>query len=413
MVDRFTSHQVQDVERILQWIDQYQVATLHFETSDHRRSLTISPTEQRLPDLTTASFSRASIDMAGSILLRDGQVRCIDLGGCQFTKRPIDRHLDLLVALGGYSDDGENYYLKTNWNDLDGFFQFDCRTKCGVPSVGVTIHAILSCCALPSTVECLLTSITLEWSVQSIIALARQTRPMIVDTVERTILFPRCSTPLLPTRLVLEQIPIDQIYLFTICCVASLFRLKLIISNFEYDSCIAEYLKSIVSLTVDENESTALVDGTSFHHVPKNTHQVICDIYPDGLPTDISPVLTAYFVARQLPFELIDRIYDIRNSQCREFTKLGYILTTDGNRIVYDTKDSEHARTINHPDLCAHDIRSGAAILLLALYQVNHQMHDDREHIVIHHYEQIERGYGSLLHRQLIELGFDLQIIRH
>ena len=101
-----------DIQRILHWIDHYHVANLHFQTSDHHRTLIITPTDECLPDLTTASFSRASIGIGGSILLREGQVRCIDLGGCQFTKRPIDRHLDLLVALGGVTEDGEIYRLE-------------------------------------------------------------------------------------------------------------------------------------------------------------------------------------------------------------------------------------------------------------------------------------------------------------
>ena len=407
---------MQDVQRILHWIDHYDVAHLHFQTIDHLRTLTISPTDEPLPDLTTASFSRASIDMAGSILLRNGQVRCVDLGGCQFTKRPIDRHIDLLVALGGQSDDdGEMYHLKKSWYDQDESFQFDCRTKSGVASVGVTIHAILSCCALPLNVECLLRSITLELSVQTVIELARQTRAMVIDAAERTILFPRSSDrPICSTKLVLKHLPIDQNYLFTICSIAAMFRLKLLVSNFEYDPCLSDFLKTILSISTDESQTSALIDGTtSFLHSANEKHQLICDIYPDGLPTDISPILTALFVARRVPFELTDRIYDIRNSQCREFNKLGYELITDGNQIVYHADEpTENQRRIVPEDFYAHDIRSGVAILLLALHHINHHPVSDRQQIVIHQYEQIERGYGTLLHQQLIELGFDLHFTR-
>ena len=299
--------------------------------------------------------------------------------------------------------------------EKDEEFQFDCRTKSGVASVGVTIHAILCCCVLPSNVECLLTSVTLELSVQIVMELARQTRSIIVNESKRTILFPKYSMSSKSTQLIIKHLPIDQNYLFTICSLAAMFRLKLFISNFEYDRCITEYLKSILSITMNDNQTTALIDGTrTFLHQAKDKHQLICDIYPDGLPTDISPILTALFIAREVSFELTDRIYDIRNSQCREFTKLGYELITNGNQISYNALEQlgKSPRKINEEHFYAHDIRSGAAILLLALYHVNHQPYLDNRQILLHQYEQIERGYGILLHRQLNELGFDVQFTR-
>ncbi|CAF0968098.1 unnamed protein product [Rotaria sordida] len=50
-------------------------------------------------NLTLAQFSRGSINIAGNTLLTYDIVRCVKLGGCQFTHHPIDLHHNLLVAL--------------------------------------------------------------------------------------------------------------------------------------------------------------------------------------------------------------------------------------------------------------------------------------------------------------------------
>lgn len=92
-----------------------------------------------------------------------------------------------------------------------------------------------------------------------------------------------------------------------------------------------------MTVIIDNSNHHALFDGTkSFLNNHDDKHKLICDIYPDGLPTDISPILTALFIARHISFELIDRIYDIRNTQCQEFNKLGYNTITHENQIIYN-----------------------------------------------------------------------------
>ena len=404
--DGFSGNFNQDTTRILQWIDEMNIAKLYFHNF---QSLTIVPNEHRLTDLTSASFSRASIDIAGNTLLTFGYVRCMKLGGCQFTQRPIDLHFNLLRALGGVSEDGESFRLIKDWNSCKEDFQFDCQTKNGISSVGVTIHAVLSCCALPMHIRCKLTHVALEASVQTVITLATQYRSMIVIESDRQIIFERDQS-CVNDRLVLEHLPIDQIYLFTICSFAAMLRFKIRITNFEYDQCVTDYLKSIMLVLVNDVEGNALFDGTtSFSNNQYDRHRLICDVYPQGLPTDISPILTALFIARNISFELIDHIYDVRNTQCQEFTKLGYETITNGNQIIYNGIKQENTRC---NELFAHDIRSGVAVVLFALYHVNTDGWKKEDEIVLQQYEQVERGYGSFLHKKLCQFGFDVQLIR-
>ncbi|MCC7160097.1 MAG: hypothetical protein IT281_11280, partial [Ignavibacteria bacterium] len=271
--DGFFENISYDATRILQWIDANNVANLYFHDC---QSLTIIPNGYKLTDLTSASFSRASIDIAGNTLLTYGSVRCVKLGGCQFTQRPIDLHLNLLIALGGHSDDGETFYLKKTWDNCTDDFEFDCRTGNGISSVGLTIHAILSCCALPNHTKCKLTYVALEISVQTVIQLVSQYRPLIVNESERTVIFEKTNS-YSNHKLVLEHVPIDQNYLFTLCSFAAMLKFKLVIDNFEYDPCITEYLKSFISFDLDDTNSTILIDGaTSFIHNQNDIHKLIC-----------------------------------------------------------------------------------------------------------------------------------------
>lgn len=393
-----------DVTRILQWIDEHNIAHLYFHNS---QSLTIVPNGYQLIDLTTAAFSRASINIAGNILLTHGVVRCVKPGGCQFTYRPIDAHLSLLAALGGHSDNGETFHLKKDWNNSSDNFEFDCRTKTGISSVGLTIHAILSCCAFPNHIQCKLTSVALEMSVRTVITLVSQYRSITVIDSERVIIFEKVNS-FTKQCLVLENLPIDQIYLFTVCSFAAMLRFKLIINNFEYDQCITEYLKSIMSVIIHDSNGSALFDGTTnVIHNQNDKHELICDIYPNGLPTDISPILAALFTARNISFELTDLIYDARNTHCQEFIKIGYDMITSGNKVTYNKiKRDEKSR-----NLLAHDIRGGVAVLLLALYHVNNNQWNEHDDIIIQQYEQIQRGYGNLLHEKLCEFGFSIKFI--
>ena len=409
--DGFSEDICHDVVRILQWIDDYNVANLYFH---NHGSLRITPNEHKLVDLTTASFSRGSMSIAGNTLLTYGVVRCLKPGGCQFNPRPIDIHLQLLVALGGSSDDGKMFYLKKDWNKTSDDFEFDCRASNGTSSVGVTINAILSCCALPAHIRCRLNYVALEKSVQTVLILARQHRPILVNDSERTIIFDQ-NNGYLNDHLSLEHLAIDQTCLFTMCSLTAMFQYKLLVTNFEYDPCITEFLKTIMSVTmVDATNLTALFDGTtSFVNNQCERHKLICDVYPNGLPTDISPILTALFIARNIPFELIDHVYDLRNTQCTEFGKLGYRTMINGNKIVFDEINLEILKNFRADlDLYAHDIRGGVAVLLLALYHINRDTWNDDDIIIIHQYEQTERGYGSYLYRKLREFGFNIQVIQ-
>jgi len=84
--------------------------------------------------------------------------------------------------------------------------------------------------------------------------------------------------------LILKHLLIDQIYLFNICFLAAMLQFTILITNFEYDQCITEYLKSTMTVTIDNCNHNALFDRTtSLINNQYDQHQLICDIYPNGL----------------------------------------------------------------------------------------------------------------------------------
>ncbi len=76
---------------------------------------------------------RASTYLLGSSLARFGRCPLMAFGGCNFSLRPIDMHLDACRALGAYSDGGTLYCDRLRGGNIS----FDKA------SVGATVNAIL------------------------------------------------------------------------------------------------------------------------------------------------------------------------------------------------------------------------------------------------------------------------------
>lgn len=76
---------------------------------------------------------RASTYLLGASLARFGRCPIMAFGGCNFSLRPIDMHLDACRTLGAYLEDGTLYCDRLRGGNI-------CFGK---PSVGATVNAIL------------------------------------------------------------------------------------------------------------------------------------------------------------------------------------------------------------------------------------------------------------------------------
>ena len=97
---------------------------------------------------------RASYYLIGSLINRFKKLEISKAGGCNFVKRPINYHLDLLKNFGvDYFEKEENYYFNYHENDIEEYTLL-------YPSFGTTINGILF--AVSSNKNIVLKNICLE-----------------------------------------------------------------------------------------------------------------------------------------------------------------------------------------------------------------------------------------------------------
>ena len=87
----------------------------------------------REPELDLVSKIRASTYLLGACVSRFGHCPILPFGGCNFSKRPIDMHIDACLALGGRLSENQLFAPRLIGGEID------FKKK----SVGATVNAIL------------------------------------------------------------------------------------------------------------------------------------------------------------------------------------------------------------------------------------------------------------------------------
>jgi UDP-N-acetylglucosamine 1-carboxyvinyltransferase len=127
----------QDVIKIIEWIESNDLAELNC----YPNYLIVKP-KNGILSLSGISDCRASICLLSALAFKYGHTSIRkNIGGCNFSVRPIDRHLELLSELGLRLEKSEGEIIVRKIRQHSGV-NFNCSTKFG-PSVGVTIHAVL------------------------------------------------------------------------------------------------------------------------------------------------------------------------------------------------------------------------------------------------------------------------------
>lgn len=172
-------HFCDDVMLIINWVQENDIAKVGLS----KRSLHIKPNNADF-NMTSISKSRASICLISASALKFGRTEIdSNIGGCCFTDRLIDRHLDLINAFGISLNNSENKYLAVRTKTINTI-DFDCSTKFG-PSVGVTAHALIT--ALVYKGELILRNVALEPVIEVLIDFLRKTTGRKVTLKDRVI----------------------------------------------------------------------------------------------------------------------------------------------------------------------------------------------------------------------------------
>ena len=321
---------------------------------------------------------RASYYIMGALLSRFHQASVALPGGCNFASRPIDQHIKGFRALGANVDETEDYvHLSEGAVGLHG-----SRISLDVVSVGATINIIMAACLLPG---------------QTIIEHAAK-EPHIVDLANfLNTMGARISgagTDTIKVRGVESLhggtyaiIP-DQIEAGTYLAAVAATGGNVLVQNVipKHMDCITSKLQEMGAQIITYDDSIRIISNGRLRRTTVKTHP-----YP-GFPTDMQAQICVCMAEADGVSRLTESVYETRFfGYCTELASMGADITINGKTAIVTG-----VSTLKGAEVCANDLRAGAALVIAGL---------SAEGVTkISNVHFIERGYENML-KKLTALG--------
>ena len=317
---------------------------------------------------------RASIQIMGPLLAKVGEVHIAQPGGCSIGHRPVDFHLRGFRAMGAEVE--ERYgYMRARADKLKGATVF-----LDFPSVGATDN-LMAAAALAegTTVIC---------------NAARE--PEIVDQQNFLNLMGAKVRGAGTGQIVVEGvkelagvdytvIP-DRIEAGTMMVAAAITGGHVTLQDVEPDHLgflVAKLREMGVSVEISRNQIDCYADrpirGATVRSMP----------YP-GFATDLQPSIAALASVAEGCSVLIETIYSNRFHYLEEMRKMGAKVIIEHSTAVIRGVDR-----LTGTNVCAPDLRGGAALVLCALAADGHTVVDNIE-LIDRGYEQFEQKLSGL-----------------
>ena len=314
---------------------------------------------------------RASYYIMGALLSRFHQASVALPGGCNFASRPIDQHIKGFRALGAKVVETEDYvYLTPGAVGLHG-----SRISLDVVSVGATINIIMAACLLPG---------------QTIIEHAAK-EPHIVDlanflnTMGARIYGAGTDTIKIKGVEGLKGgsyaiIP-DQIEAGTYLAAVAAAGGNVLVQNVipKHMDCITSKLQEMGATVINYDDCIRIISDGHLRSTTVKTHP-----YP-GFPTDMQAQICVCMAQAEGTSRLTESVYETRFfGYCTELASMGAEIMINGKTAIVTGVPK-----LKGADVCANDLRAGAALVIAGL---------SGEGVTkVGNIHFIERGYENLI----------------
>ena len=324
------------------------------------------------PDPALALKIRASTYLLGACLPRFGRCPIPAFGGCNFSPRPIDMHLDACLALGARVEKDFVFCNKLCGNEI--YFK--------QPSVGATVNAILLSATAQGYTE--IHGCAIEPHIDSLICFLNSCGAEInrlgrVIHVKGKILHGGRAS------VIGDMIEAGSYLALSLMCEG-----RIVVKNSPIKDMVAffDMLDSLgASVTLDgEAIYTDVCNGRAT--------SVTTSPYP-GFPTDLQP-LVAPLMAKFEGGEITDTVWPDRFGYLSALSPFGIRSVAQGNKAKIYHSDIHNGNTI------APDLRGGMACIITAL--------STKGESNIGSLDTILRGYENL-ESKLLSLGAQIKII--
>ena len=327
------------------------------------------------PDVNSVSAIRASTYLIGSCLSRFGRCPIMKFGGCNFSSRPIDMHLEACFRLGARAEGELLLCNRLIGNEI----VFDKA------SVGATVNALLLSASAEG--ETVIKGCAVEPHIDALIAflvscgaeISRRGRELHI--VGKQLHSGKI-------KIIGDMIEAGSYLALSLMCGGGIRVLNAPISDMQ---AVIESLKNLgADISVDKSGCLSLSLGEA------NYLDIVATPYP-GFPTDLQPVF-APLMAYCNGGKITDTVWQNRFGYLSGLSNFG-VKSTLGNNSATIYKSNIHNGSFVAPDL-----RGGMAGLLCALCSTGQSE--------IYSAETILRGYEKL-EEKLRSVGAEIKIVNH
>lgn len=287
-------------------------------------------------------------------------------GGCNFSIRPIDYHLELFRKTNVKVEEKEDglSFTKSKLRPSNFFFK--------TPTVGATINAILQTVLIKGT--SIIHNQPLEPEIEDVINCLNKMGAKI--KIKENMIIIKGVRKL---KKVTYQIMPDRIELGSYLLLCSAIPSKVTFTNIEEKefTYLSSYLDEQKINYIYNKEGLTLDTSGKLNNV-----NLTVSSYP-SFPTDLQPILCASLLVANGTSEVTDHIYPNRISHLKEFEKMNALTIYENNKIIINQS------TLKGSTVYAHDLRCGFALIVCAALSEGESK--------IEHFEVINRGYENII----------------
>lgn len=323
---------------------------------------------------------RASVQVMGPLLARNGHARVALPGGCAIGSRPIDLHLKGFEAMGADVTVGNGFIeAKTNGR-LKG-----AKIYLDFPSVGAT--------------ENIMAAATLAEGTTVIENCAKE--PEIVDMAnymnKMGAKIKGAGTDTIRIEGVEELhgaehtiIP-DRIEAGTFMIAAAITEGNVLIENAvpEHSASVIAKLKEMGVTVIEENEGVRVIGNGNLKSVDIKTMP-----HP-GFPTDMQSQMMALMLTANGTGVITETVFENRFMHVEEFRRMNANVKIEGRSTIMNGPSN-----LQGAEVAATDLRAGAALILAGLVAEGYTQVTELKHL--------DRGYVNF-HEKLVALGGNVE----
>jgi len=321
---------------------------------------------------------RASIVVLGPLLARFGEAKVAIPGGCNIGSRKIDMHLKGLAEMGAEIT-MEHGYVLARASRLRGR-----HIVLDFPSVGATENLLMAAVGAEGTT--VIENAAREPEIQDLAAFLVSMGAEIRGTGTPVLEIEGCRE-LRGTRHVTIG---DRIEAGTLAVAAAVTGGELTITGIDPDH-LALPLEKLreIGVEVREDENSIYVRGDGDYRAVD-----VATLPFPGFPTDMQPQMMVLLSLARGTSVITENVFESRFMFVDELNRMGCDITIEGHHAIVRGE-----RKLSGAEVCAPDLRAGAALVLagLAAYGDTHLLE----------VEYVDRGYEAL-ERKLSGLGADI-----